>query len=305
MVYTITFNPALDYTMAVKNLAAGSVNRAVSEKIRIGGKGINVSVVLKNLGIENTALGFIAGFTGEEIKRRLENYGVGCGFVYLESGMSRINVKIDTDTETQINASGPDIPTDAVEMLLARISEMKNGDMIILSGSVPKSVPDDMYAHILENAKARGVIAVVDASGNQLSNTLKYSPFLIKPNNFELEEIFGSGSCADVDGIEKCAKKMRAEGAQNVLVSMAGDGALLAAADGKTYFSAAPSGRVINSVGAGDSMVAGFVYGSLTYGDYSKALMCGIAAGSASAFSESLCTKAAMTEILEKMSFCD
>ena len=269
-------------------------NRTSSELILPGGKGINVSIVLKNLGIESTALGFMAGFTGKEIARRLEEDGVTSDFIQIEEGISRINLKLKSIDGTEINGSGPEIPKDKVEELMDRLNTMKEGDILFLAGSIPASMPDDIYSRIMKELKDKGVMIVVDATRDLLVNVLPYKPFMIKPNNFELGEIFGV-EIKDKDDVCKYAKKLQEQGARNVLVSMAGDGAVLLAEDGSEYRAEAPKGTVKNSVGAGDSMVAGFIAGYLiTDGGadaYRNAFEMGVCTGSASAFSEELATK--------------
>lgn len=290
MIYTVTFNPALDYAVGVGELRIGKTNRADYEQLLPGGKGINVSLILSALGIENTALGFIAGFTGNEIKRRFEELGGNSGFIELNNGISRINVKIKSDTETEINAPGPVISADALGRLMQILDGMKDGDFLVLAGSIPASLPDSVYSDILHRLSGKRITVAVDATKDLLMNVLRYKPFLIKPNNHELGEIFGVTLKTRAEVIPY-AKKLRGQGARNVLVSMAGEGAVLAAEDGEIYESCAPKGTVRNSVGAGDSMVAGFIAGWIKSGNYREALKTGLAAGSASAFSEELATK--------------
>ena len=290
MIYTITFNPALDYIMNVPECITGAVNRTETEKILAGGKGINVSTVLKNLGYENTALGFTAGFTGGEIERMLTEMGIKADFIRLKDGLTRINVKIKSKEETEINGQGPDIPKEAVEELYKKLDDIKEGDTLVLAGSIPKMLPDTIYCEIMEYLTGRGINIIVDATRDLLSNVLKYKPFLIKPNNHELGEIFGVTLKTRAE-VVPYAKKMQEMGARNVLVSMAGEGAVFIGENGETYESEAPKGKVVNSTGAGDSMVAGFIAGYLEKGDYLYALKMGLSAGSASAFSENLATK--------------
>lgn len=294
MIYTVTFNPSLDYIVSVDDFKLGLTNRTSSELMLPGGKGINVSIVLKNLGIESTALGFMAGFTGKEIARRLKEDGVTSDFIQIEEGISRINLKLKSIDGTEINGSGPEIPKDKVEELMDRLNTMKEGDILFLAGSIPASMPDDIYSRIMKELKDKGVMIVVDATRDLLVNVLPYKPFMIKPNNFELGEIFGV-EIKDKDDVCKYAKKLQEQGARNVLVSMAGDGAVLLAEDGSEYRAEAPKGTVKNSVGAGDSMVAGFIAGYLiTDGGadaYRNAFEMGVCTGSASAFSEELATK--------------
>lgn len=290
MIYTVTFNPSLDYIVTVEDFKLGLTNRTSSEQMLPGGKGINVSTVLKNLGVESTALGFIAGFTGEEIVRRVEAMGMKSDFIRVKEGISRINVKLASIDGTEINGSGPSIKPEEAEELMKKLDVLGEGDILVLAGSIPGSMPDDTYRRVLARLEGRNVMAVVDATRDLLVNVLEYRPFLVKPNNHELGEIFGTG-LRDRASVIPYAKKMQEMGAQNVLVSMAGEGAVLAAADGSVYEAPAPKGRLINGVGAGDSMVAGFLAGWMERQDYRYAFHMGISAGSASAFSEFLATK--------------
>ena len=290
MIYTVTFNPSLDYIVSVEDFKLGLTNRTSSELMLPGGKGLNVSMVLGNLGIENTALGFVAGFTGEEIVRRIEQMGVRADLIRINNGISRINVKLQSIDGTEINGCGPQISEWHVQELLEKLDILGDGDVLILAGSIPSSMPDDMYRRIMERLEGRGVMIAVDATKDLLVNVLAYHPFLVKPNNHELGEIFGV-ELKTREEVMPFAKKMQEMGAVNVLVSMAGEGAVLAAGDGSIYDAPAPEGRLINGVGAGDSMVAGFLAGWMEKKDYDHAFAMGIAAGSASAFSEQLATK--------------
>lgn len=290
MIYTVTFNPSLDYIVSVEDFRIGVTNRTSSERILPGGKGLNVSMVLGNLGIANTALGFVAGFTGEEIVRRIEEMGVKSDLIPVREGISRINVKLKSIDGTEINGCGPKIGENAVEELMKRMEIPCKGDVLILAGSVPPSMPSDIYRKIMRCLDGKGVMTIVDATGELLVNVLEYHPFLVKPNHHELGELFGTELKTREDVIPY-ARKMQEMGAVNVLVSMAGEGAVLAAADGKIYAASAPEGRLVNSVGAGDSMVAGFIAGWMERQDYSHAFAMSVAAGSASAFSELLATK--------------
>lgn len=290
MIYTVTFNPSLDYIVSVDDFKLGLTNRTGSELLLPGGKGINVSTVLGNLGIESTALGFIAGFTGEEVVRRLEEMGVRSGFIRIEEGFTRINLKLKTIDGTEINGQGPDISEEKVRLLMEKLEDLSEGDILFLSGSIPPSMPDDAYQMIMERLKGRGVQIVVDATRDLLVKVLPYHPFLIKPNNHELGEIFGV-ELRTRESVLPYGKKLQEMGAQNVLVSMAGEGAVLIAADGKVYGAPAPKGVLVNGVGAGDSMVAGFMAGYMEKQDYQYAFQMGVAAGSASAFSENLATR--------------
>lgn len=300
MIYTITFNPALDYIVSVNDFKMGLTNRTDGETLLPGGKGINVSIVLKNLGVENTALGFMAGFTGKEISRRLEEIGCRTEFIEIENGFSRINVKLKNVDGTEINGKGPDIDKESLQKLLDRLDTLKKGDVLVLAGSIPSSLPDSIYQQICERLSGRGIIIAVDATRELLMNVLPFSPFLIKPNNHELGEIFGV-TLRTAEEVIPYAEKLREMGASNVLVSMAGEGAVLAAADEKIYQREAPKGRLVNAVGAGDSMVAGFLAGWLKTGSYEEAFKMGVAAGSASAFSDLLATKEEVDGLLMQM----
>ncbi len=299
MVYTVTFNPAVDYIVHTKQLIAGATNRSDSEEIYFGGKGINVSIVLSELGVKSKALGFVAGFTGEAIEKGVAEKGIDAEFVHLNEGFSRINVKIKSGEETELNGQGPKITDEAIRELYAKLDEIQDGDTLVLAGSIPSSLPADIYERILERLSGKKIRAVVDATKDLLLNVLKYKPFLIKPNNFELGEIFGV-EMKTTEDIVKYAGKLKEMGAQNVLVSMAGDGAVLLDENGKTHVCGVCSGKVKNSVGAGDSMVAGFVAGC-EKGDYEYALKLGTASGGATAFSEGLAEKDKIFELLEQL----
>lgn len=301
MIYTITFNPAIDYVVGVNCLRLGSTNKTAHEKILAGGKGINVSTVLTNLGVENTALGFLAGFTGNAVKQMLDGQGVASSFIFLPKGNSRINVKIKSDEETEINAGGPEIDPVSLKKLYAQLDGLRDGDSLVLAGSIPSSLPDTVYCDIMEYLGGRDIQFTVDATGDLLRNVLKFHPFLIKPNHHELGDLFGK-KLSSAEEIVVCAKALQEQGARNVLVSMAGDGAILAAENGKVYSSPAPKGVVINSVGAGDSMVAGFLTGWTRYRDYRKAFYMGVSAGSASAFSENLASACEVEKIYNLLS---
>ena len=299
MIYTVTFNPAIDYVIHTDEIRTGAVNRTDSETYFIGGKGINVSFVLAELGVKSVALGFVAGFTGDAIEKGVREKGIKADFIKLDNGFSRINVKVKSSEETEINGQGPVITDAAVEELFSKIETMNSGDTIILAGSIPKTMSSDIYEKILARTDENGVRAVVDASGKLLLNVLKYRPFLIKPNNHELAEMFGV-EIRTSDDIEKYALKLREMGARNVLVSMAGDGAMLFAENGSTYTCGVCSGTVKNSVGAGDSMVAGFVAG-IENGDYDYALRLGTACGGATAFSDGLAEKSLIDSLLKTL----
>ena len=298
MIYTVTFNPSLDYIVNVPGFTCGRVNRTREEKIFPGGKGINVSMVLKNLGYENTALGFYAGFTGNELQRLVEEKGICADFIPVAEGMSRINVKIRGDEESEINGQGPAILNDDIEKLYEKLEKLRDGDILVMAGSIPDVMPQTIYMDIMKYLADRNLKIVVDATKDLLVNVLQYHPFLIKPNNHELGEIFGV-TLKERSEVIPYAKKLQKMGAKNVLISMAGDGAVLVAEDGNIYESEAPKGKVVNSVGAGDSMVAGFLAGYLQSGSYQDAFHMGVCTGSASAFSEELATKAEVEQLLK------
>ena len=300
MIYTVTFNPSLDYIVSVEDFRPGLTNRTDSELLLPGGKGINVSIVLKNLGISSIALGFVAGVTGDEVVRRLTEMGVESGFIGIGEGFTRINLKLQSIDGTEINGQGPKISREKVQMLMEQLSRLEEGDVLFLSGSIPASMPDNTYQKIMERLDNRNVRIVVDATKDLLLNALPYHPFLIKPNNHELGEIFDVelGTRSEVISY---AGKLKERGAQNVLVSLAGEGAVLVAADGKVYEAPAPEGVLINGVGAGDSMVAGFMAGYMEKEDYEYAFHMGLAAGSASAFSEYLATKEEILQVYDQV----
>lgn len=300
MIYTVTFNPAIDYVVELVSFNIGEVNRTTREYMNLGGKGVNVSRVLTNLEIPNTALGFVAGFTGEALKTGLGEMGVKTDFIKLKEGNTRINVNIKGISETDINARGPEISDEAIEELYSKLDNLKDGDILVLAGSIPASLPSDMYERIMSRLYGKGIRFVVDATKDLLMKSLKYEPFLIKPNNHELGEIFGLQLKND-DEIIYYARELKKKGAKNVLVSMAGDGAVLVDENNIAHRIGTPKGKVVNSVGAGDSMVAGFLAGYLEKGDYQHALKMGTASGSASAFSEGLATKQEVMDLLNKI----
>lgn len=300
MIYTVTFNPALDYVVTVNHFTLGSVNRTVRENIFYGGKGINVSALLANLGYESTALGFVAGFTGEEIERGVKALGFGSDFIKVENGMSRINLKLKSDEESEINGMGPQITPDDVRKLFEKLGRLTKGDVLVLSGSIPAAIDDTIYERIMERLDGRGIRIVVDAEKDLLLNVLKYHPFLIKPNNHELGQMFGTELSTDEEIVEY-ARKLQDMGAVNVLVSMAKDGAILVSEDGQVHKQAVAKGTVKNSVGAGDSMVAGFIAGYLDTGDYRHALKLGTACGGATAFSDGIGTKDLIMKLFETL----
>lgn len=299
MIYTVTFNPSLDYIVTVKDFTCGVVNRTCDEIIYPGGKGINVSMVLKNLGYENTALGFLSGFTGDKIQALLKEKGVATDFISVETGMSRINVKLRSNEETEINGQGPKIEEKHIQELYRKLDELKDGDVLVLAGSIPDVMPGSMYMDIMKYLSDRKLKIVVDATKDLLVNVLEYHPFLIKPNNHELGEIFNV-TLEKKDEVVEYAKRLQEKGARNVLVSMAGEGAVLVTENGEVYKADAPKGILKNSVGAGDSMVAGFLAGYLEKENYKDAFAMGVCTGSASAFSEELATKEEVAALLEK-----
>lgn len=298
MIYTVTLNPSLDYIFSVDSLTLGMVNRTNKEQILPGGKGINVSMVLKNLGFESSILGFIGGFTGSAIEQKVRDFGCNTNFVRIPKGLSRINLKMKSKEETEINGQGPIIEQVDLDRLYIQLDDLQNHDILVLAGSIPATMPEDIYELILKRLCDKKILVIVDATGDLLLNVLKYHPFLIKPNIHELNEIFHTEIQSDEE-IIKYAKQLQEMGARNVLVSMAGDGAIFVSDEGVTYQSKAPKGTVINSVGAGDSMVAGFIAGYCIYHNYLEAFKMGIAAGSASAFSENLATKEEVLEIFD------
>ena len=300
MVYTVTFNPAVDYVISADEIKTGSVNRVSSEEIFFGGKGINVSAVLAELGVRSKVLGFTAGFTGEAIEQGVRAMGADADFVRLKEGFSRINVKIKAGEETELNGQGPHIDADALEALLTKLDDISDGDTLILAGSIPSSLPSDIYGMILQRLSGRKIKVTVDAAKELLMNVLEYRPFLVKPNIHELGELFGK-ELSGGDEAAEYAARLQKMGAQNVLVSMAGDGAILLDENGKLHKCAACIGTVRNSVGAGDSMVAGFTAGVLE-GDYDYALRLGTACGGATAFSDGLAKKELISELLKQLS---
>ena len=299
MIYTVTFNPAIDYIVHTGTMQVGQVNRSQGEELYFGGKGINVSFVLHELGLPSKALGFVAGFTGAAIEAGIQEQGIATDFVHLDSGFSRINVKIKSGEETELNGQGPNISEAAVAELFEKLNQLQDGDVLILAGSIPNTMPADSYEKILAHLSDKNIKVVVDATKDLLLKVLPYHPFLIKPNNHELGELFGV-TLHSIEEIATYAKKLQEMGAQNVLISMAGDGALLIDETGKQHVCGVCKGTVKNSVGAGDSMVAGFVAGSM-HGDYEAALKLGTAAGGATAFSDGLAQRAEIERLLQQL----
>lgn len=299
MIYTVTLNPSLDYTVEVEHFCAGRVNRTRSESVKPGGKGINVSIVLRNLGVDSVALGFTAGFTGREIERMLDADRVRYDFIEAE-GFCRINVKLKSDEESEINGRGVRISSAATERFYEKLDRLRAGDHLVLAGSIPSSLSDDVYERISERLQGRGVFVSVDATGKSLRKTLRFRPYLIKPNHHELAELFGEKTL-EFDEIICCAERLREEGARNVIVSMAGDGAVLVAENGAVYRGYAPKGKVIDSVGAGDSTVAGYLAGIVRGKPSEEAFCQGIAAGSATAFGRFPASGEAVRALLSKV----
>ena len=300
MIYTVTFNPSLDYVVQVEHFQGDAVNRTSEEHVYPGGKGNNVAVIASNLGMKSRALGFKAGFTGAVMEQMLQEFGCDTDFIALEEGVTRINVKVKSDDEFEINGQGPRIPDEKIRQLYEKLDALESGDVLVLSGSIPNTLPDDMYERIMERLAGTGVRISVDATKDLLMNVLKYHPFLIKPNNHELGEMFGVTLESD-DEIAEYARKLQEMGARNVLVSMAGDGAILVTEDGSVLKQLPPAGEVVNSVGAGDSMVAGFLAGYLKTGSYEEALKLGTAAGSATAFTSWLADAGTVGELYKKL----
>ena len=300
MIYTVTFNPSLDYVVQVEHFQGDAVNRTSEEHVYPGGKGNNVAVIASNLGMKSRALGFKAGFTGAAMEQMLQEFGCDTDFIALEEGVTRINVKVKSDDEFEINGQGPRIPDEKIRQLYEKLDALESGDVLVLSGSIPNTLPDDMYERIMERLAGTGVRISVDATKDLLMNVLKYHPFLIKPNNHELGEMFGVTLESD-DEIAEYARKLQEMGARNVLVSMAGDGAILVTEDGSVLKQLPPAGEVVNSVGAGDSMVAGFLAGYLKTGSYEEALKLGTAAGSATAFTSWLADAGTVGELYKKL----
>lgn len=300
MIYTITFNPALDYIVRVEDFKLGEVNRTSYEEVYAGGKGINVSIILKNLGVSSVALGFIAGFTGEEIERRVKKAGCITDFIKLDKGLSRINIKLKSEVESEINGQGPNITNEDLEELYKKLDLFDKEDILVLAGSIPKTLPENIYEIILERLSSKKIKCIVDATGELLLNVLKYRPFLIKPNHNELSELFNVDIKTEED-IIKYGRELRRLGARNVLISRAGDGAIFINENDEVMNCKAPFGKVVNSVGAGDSMVGGFIAGYLKNKNLKEGFKMGVATGSASAFSEGLATKEKVERLLQEI----
>lgn len=301
MIYTVTLNPSIDYIVKLDKLKTGNTNRVNEEYVYPGGKGINVSRILKELGNDNTSLGFISGFTGEYIIKTLEEKNLKTDFIRLKSGFTRINVKIKELEETEINGQGPNIADEYIDLLYKKLDKLNQDDILILAGSIPSTLDEKLYENIMSRLEEKNIRVVVDATKNLLLNVLKYKPFLIKPNSDELEELFNVKLNSNED-IVKYAKKLKQLGAKNVLVSMGKDGALLVTEDDEVLISNVPKGKVKNSVGAGDSMVAGFISGYLNTGKYDYALKLGAASGSATAFSYDLAKREYIDELVNEIS---
>lgn len=299
MIFTVTFNPSLDYIVRVDEMRLGTINRTNYEQLLPGGKGINVSIVLGNLGHPSRALGFSAGVTGVALEKLLADAGVDADLVHVKAGFTRINAKVKAIEETELNGQGPRIAPEDVDALFSKLDVLGQDDTLVISGSVPNTLPSDMYEQVMERLAGRGVRIVVDAERDLLTRVLPYRPFLVKPNNHELGDIFGV-TLKTRDEVVPYARRMQEMGAQNVLVSMAGEGGVLVAADGQVYQSPAAKGTVVNSVGAGDSCVAGFLAGLMETGSYQTAFQMGLAAGSASAFSDHLATRPEVEDLMSR-----
>lgn len=299
MIFTVTFNPSLDYIVRVDKMCLGTINRTTYEQLLPGGKGINVSIVLGNLGHPSRALGFAAGVTGVALEVLLADAGVDADLVRVKEGFTRINAKVKGEEETELNGQGPRIAAEDVDTLFSKLDVLGQGDTLVVSGSVPNTLPSDMYEQIMERLDGRGVRIVVDAERDLLTRVLPYHPFLVKPNNHELGDIYGV-KLSTRDEVVPYARRMQEMGAQNVLVSMAGEGGVLVAADGQVYQSPAAKGTVVNSVGAGDSCVAGFIAGLMETGSYQTAFEMGLAAGSASAFNDHLATRQEVEDLMSR-----
>ena len=297
MIYTVTLSPSIDYVVRLASMRFNVTNRTDSEEFYYGGKGINVSLILSELDLDSTALGFIAGFTGDAIANGIRNPRIKTDFIRLEEGFSRINIKIKSGGETEVNGQGPDIPAWALDQLMAKLDAIRDGDVLVLAGSIPKTLPDDVYERMLDRVQGKRIMIVVDATKKLLVNSLRHRPFLIKPNRLELSEIFHAEVENEQD-VEKYAKELQKMGARNVLVSLGRKGAILIDENGEKHTAGTLKQTVINTVGAGDSMVAGFVAGYLKTGDYGYALKLGSACGNATSFMPGLATRAKIDELI-------
>lgn len=300
MIYTVTLNPSIDYVIKLDTLNHGSVNRVNEENIYPGGKGINVSNILNELGYKNIALGFISGFTGKYIVDSMIAKNLNCDFIELSNGFTRINVKIKSNEETEVNGNGPNISEEDLQKLYDKIDNLKNDDILVLAGSIPSTVDDKLYENIMKRLEDKNIKIVVDATKNLLLNVLKYNPFLIKPNNHELAEMFNV-ELNSTEDVVFYARKLKEMGAQNVLISMGKDGALLVTENDEVFASSVAKGEVVNSVGAGDSMVAGFIAGYLKSNSYEEALRLGAASGGATAFSSDLATREFIDKLVDEI----
>ncbi len=300
MIYTVTLNPSLDYIMHLDNFKEEETNRSNYEDIYVGGKGFNVSTILSRLNIDTMALGFVAGFVGKEIVKRLDQRGFQCDLCELESGVSRINVKLKGQRETEVNGNGPLISDKKLDELLNKLNRIQDGDTLVLAGSIPSSLPYDIYERVIQLVQHKNVRIVVDATNELLKKVLPYHPFLIKPNHQELEELFHVQIKTQQE-IIAYAKQLQKQGAINVLVSLGKKGAILVAEDGRVYMCESAKGQLKNSVGSGDSMVAGFLAGYIQFCDYRKALLLGSACGGATAFSDDLAEADLIHEVYKQM----
>lgn len=300
MIYTVTFNPSIDYIVSTENFSLGKTNRTTEEQILPGGKGINVSTVLTNLGIPNVALGFIAGFTGNEIQRLCADRNMVCDFITLSNGHNRINMKLKNYEGTEINGAGPEISDSEFNILLSKLEKLTDGDILILAGSIPVSLPCNIYQTLMKNLASKNIEIVVDASKDLLLKCLPYQPFLIKPNKHELEEIFDITIRDKTDAI-RYARQLQRFGARNVIVSLSGEGAVFVSEEGEDFSLEVPAGTLVNAVGAGDSMIAGFLAGLKLTSDYYQAFRMAVAAGSASAYSNELASKKEIEQLLSQI----
>ncbi|WP_425539211.1 1-phosphofructokinase [Microaceticoccus formicicus] len=299
MITTLSLNPSLDYIVDIEDFNIGKINRTKSEYMLPGGKGLNVSQVLKNLGMASTALGFVAGFTGRELTRMLDEQNISNKMIEVENGFTRINLKVRGDIETAVNGMGPIVTDEDFKKVIIELEKLTEGDVLILSGNIARNMKEDSYRLIMDKVPD-SVKVIVDATKEQLMSVADLKPFLIKPNHEELGELFNV-EIKDKKTAGKYARLLQEKGFRNILVSMGGDGAVMLTETGDEYHANAPVGKLVNSVGAGDSMVAGFIYGYLELADYTEAFRYGIAAGSASAFSENLGTGEEIMNLLSQI----